>query len=202
MTRIFLSHSSVNKPVVRTVMAELVLMGADPFYDEMSILNGASIPKRLERALDTTEKFVLFWSKDSANSNWVNDERAAAETRFKGDDSRFLVVLLDDFKLPSTLAHKKYINAQTDHSEVAREILGLNDQVALTRAVQETLDSWGIEVRYLPGLGPYVGCGGCGRDFDFLETSSREVRDSLYVRIECRHCHWYAEEEVPGGFGL
>lgn len=199
MTKVFLSHSSIDKPVVRQVMAELLLMGADPFYDEVSITNGGVIPRDIEKALETTDTFVLFWSKDAAVADWVKSERDVAWGMFHHQPHRFLVVILDDTALPLTLKFKKWIDARKDHSLVASEILGLNSHAKLIMAVQKTFESWGIEVGYVPGYGAYVGCPECGAGIRDVEQWSQVdySRDDLYAGVRCKRCTWEDGGEVP-----
>jgi hypothetical protein len=198
MTRVFLSHSSIDKPVVRQVMAELLLMGADPFYDEVSITNGGVIPSDIEKALETTDTFVLFWSKDAAVADWVTSERDVAWGMFHNQPHRFLVVILDETALPPTLRFKKWIDAKNDHSLVASEILGLNSDAKLIMAVQKTFESWGIEVAYVPGYGAYVGCPECGAGIRDMEQWSQTdySRDDMYAGVRCKKCKWEDGGEV------
>ncbi|WP_073706570.1 toll/interleukin-1 receptor domain-containing protein [Glutamicibacter sp. 0426] len=199
MTKVFLSHSSIDKPIVRQVMAELLMMGADPFYDEVSITNGAVIPHDIDMALGITDTFVLFWSKDAAVADWVTSERVTAWGMFHNQPSRFVVVILDDTDLPPTLKFKKWIDARNDHSHIASEILGLNNDTKLIMAVQKTFESWGIEVAYVPGYGAYVGCPDCGAVISDVEQWSQvdHNREELYVGVRCNKCKWEDGGGVP-----
>lgn len=199
MTTVFLSHSSVDKPVVRQVMSELTLMGAEPFYDEVSIANGKSIPGWIEEALEVTETFVLFWSKDAKVAKWVTREREAASWKFSAEPERFLVVVLDDTPLPAVLEHKKYIDARGgDHSYLASEILGLNTDAKLIMAIQQTIEAWNIKVDFVPGYGPYVGCPKCGAGLNDIEQWSQTdySRDDTYAGARCKKCGWEDGGEI------
>lgn len=199
MTTVFLSHSSKDKPLVRQVMAELTMMGAEPFYDEVGIANGASIPGWIDQALEVTDKFILFWSKDAKDSPWVTTERETASWKFNAEPERFIVVRLDDTPLPEMLKRKKYIDARgSDHSLVASEILGLNSDAKLIMAIQETFESWNIRVDYVPGYGPYVGCPKCGAGIDDIEQWSQTdySRDDTYAGARCKKCGWEDGGEI------
>ncbi|MHA7220317.1 toll/interleukin-1 receptor domain-containing protein [Arthrobacter sp. MDT1-48-3] len=194
MQRIFLSHQSDDKPIVRQVQSELLLMGAEPFFDELSILNGEVIPGRIEDALETVNVFVLFWSATAAKSDWVKVERQAAWAKFRADEQGFLVVMLDDTPLPETLAYKKYIKADTEEARemIAREILGLQHGARLIKAVQNTLETWGIDVAFNEGYGPYAGCPSCGAGIPEIEefVVPDPTRETTYGYIRCTKCKW------------
>jgi len=50
--RIFLSHSSIDKPFVRQLAGRLRLIGLTPWLDEVEIKPGASLIGEIERGLD------------------------------------------------------------------------------------------------------------------------------------------------------
>jgi hypothetical protein len=107
MPSVFLSHSSEDKQSVRQVMSELTLMGAEPFFDVVGVANGASIPGWIESALALADKFVIFWSADSAASDWVKRELEAAQWAFNAEPERLLIVILDETPRTPMLAPKK-----------------------------------------------------------------------------------------------
>ena len=162
--KVFLSHTGADKAIVRQVNAELVLLEAETHFDELSVMNGEIINEWIGRALAASTLFVLFWSADAEKSPWVRTEWTAAHWHFIDDPTRFLVVILDDTRLPSLLQPKKWIDARTDTSVIASEILGLSGNAQLLKALQNTLDCWDIRVESYPGIGPLVGCADCGAD--------------------------------------
>lgn len=196
---VFLSHTGADKGVVRQTNAELILLGAETYFDELSILNGEIINEWIDRALDRTSIFALFWSFDSAKSPWVKAEWTAAHWRYIDDPTKFLVVRLDDTELPSLLQPKKWIDARNDNGSIAREILGLNSNAKLLKALQNTLDSWDIPFKTYPGIGPLVGCGRCGANLECIEvsTSTDYSRDDLYIEARCTMCGWSVGGELP-----
>jgi hypothetical protein len=199
MDRIFLSHTGADKPVVRRTNAELVLLGAETHFDELSVLNGEIINEWIDRALAATTIFVLFWSADAEKAPWVKTEWTAAHWHFIEDPTQFLVVRLDDTELPPILQPKKWIDARSDTSTIAREILGLTSNAKLLMSVQNTLESWDIRVESYPGIGPIVGCGDCGADLDSIEvsTATDHARDDQYIQAKCTKCGWWVGGELP-----
>ncbi|WP_043472052.1 toll/interleukin-1 receptor domain-containing protein [Arthrobacter sp. Rue61a] len=198
MTSLFLSHSSDDKQLVRQVMSELTLMGAAPFFDEVGVANGASIPGWIESALAVTDKFVIFWSSNSAESDWVKRELEAAQWAFKSEPERLLIVILDDTPRPPMLAPKKYIDGREGVDAVAQELLDLVRPAKMLMAIQQTLETWGIETTLIPGYGPIVGCPFCGADLRHIKASSEYIFDDEYVTVYCTNspCTWSDTNEV------
>jgi hypothetical protein len=65
--KVFLSHSSKDRPVVERVARELRAMMLEPWIYEEDISPGSSIPQQIERALAESDYFLLFWSIGAFN---------------------------------------------------------------------------------------------------------------------------------------
>lgn len=78
MARVFLSHSSKDKPFVRELHRRLSRDGLICFFDEKSIEWGANFVVSLERGIDECEFFVAVLSPDFVQSKWVELERTSA----------------------------------------------------------------------------------------------------------------------------
>jgi hypothetical protein len=107
--KIFLSHSSTDKAIVRKVYEEL---GASLcHYDEATFDPTGSIPSEIYTALSSSTHFVLFASPAALESTWVKGElERAFESWMRNGVRRAMVFLLDgaEFKdLPDWL--KKYV---------------------------------------------------------------------------------------------
>lgn len=198
METIFLSHTGVDKPIVRQVNAELALLGAETHFDELGVLNGDIINEWIDRALDATTLFTLFWSAAAANAPWVKAEWTAAHWKFISEPHKFIVVRLDDTELPVLLASKKWIDARGDVGAVAPEILGLTGPARLLKAIQNTLESWEIRIDAYPGIGPLAGCGGCGAGLEsiVIRTQTDYSRDDEYIEARCQECDWWTGGEI------
>jgi tetratricopeptide (TPR) repeat protein len=80
MARVFLSHSSKDKPFVRELHRRLRRDGLVCFFDEESIEWGANFVVSLERGIDECEYFVAVLSPEFVQSKWVELERTSAMT--------------------------------------------------------------------------------------------------------------------------
>lgn len=103
--KLFLSHSSIDKPVVTQVWERL-----GPFcswIDQAEIDVGDIILEKITEGIEQATHFILFWSKSSAQSNWVKLELHMAFIRYVEDSGcKLKVVCLDDTELPLYLPLK------------------------------------------------------------------------------------------------
>jgi hypothetical protein len=76
--RVFLSHSTKDKPFVHDLYRRLTCDGVSCFYDVESIGWGQNWVKALERAIDDCEFVVFILSPDFCNSEWVEVERTSS----------------------------------------------------------------------------------------------------------------------------
>ena len=110
MEKIFLSHSSADKPFVETIAKKF---GKDVcVYDKMCFEAGMKNLDEIFKGLDRAGIFVLFISDASLRSEWVQREIAAAEERLNHDDSKlsqiFPIIIdasicHDDLRIPDFL---------------------------------------------------------------------------------------------------
>ena len=72
MIKVFLSHSTVQKPIVEAVANEL---GWDfAILDKFDFESGRKLIDEINKSLDVTSVFVFFASKDSLSSEWCKTE--------------------------------------------------------------------------------------------------------------------------------
>lgn len=92
--RLFVSHSSLDKPLVRRVTDSLKLRGLNIWLDERELFAGDKLRDAIEEALRFTDVLLVFLSEHSAKSHWLQHEAAFfAGAVSKG---RIIPVVLDD----------------------------------------------------------------------------------------------------------
>jgi hypothetical protein len=91
--RLFISHSSEDKPFVNRLVARLDALGVErPWYDVLELgPTTADISESIRAGISKAAVFCLVLSPRSANSQWVSLEIAEASDR----DARTLVALYD-----------------------------------------------------------------------------------------------------------
>lgn len=116
MMKVFLSHSSKDKPLVRKINERLLKELS--WFDAAEIDNGDRIPDKVCEGLEKCTHFVLFWSEDSAKSNWVKAELNAAFVKMMSDKCKFMIFRLDQTQLPILLQPYKYDDCNTKQDDI------------------------------------------------------------------------------------
>lgn len=103
--RLFLSHSSTDKKIVRETAQYLETNGIETIYDDWSFLKGRQLQDEIENAVARSSGFLLFWSALACKSEFVQIELECAHSRRKDDDKYLMqVICLDDTSLPRELS--------------------------------------------------------------------------------------------------
>lgn len=110
--KIFLSHSSKDKPFVRRLASDLNRNGVRVWFDEQELSPGDSLVSKVERGLDTSMVVVVVISQNSVNSNWVRSELNYALDRqsAKAEGMRIIPVKIDDAETPLFLKAIYYVD--------------------------------------------------------------------------------------------
>lgn len=110
--KIFFSHSSREKPLVREVISYLPKK-IETWIDEKDLPLGADIKNTIKSTIRTeADLVILFISKDSVESQWVKDELDWALEREKNLGYRFIFPIILDKdawnRLPEDFQNRKY----------------------------------------------------------------------------------------------
>lgn len=79
--RLFMSYTSADRAQVLPIARALKQIGVETFVDRLSLEGGEDWEPRLWREIDACDCFMLFWSKESAASIWVQRETLRALER-------------------------------------------------------------------------------------------------------------------------
>lgn len=120
----FLSHSSLDKEIVREVANQLNRLNC--IFDERSFDSGVEFQKSIEDKLSLSTVFVFFATRNSLDSNWCKFElEQAFYSKLKGALKRSIVFVLNDDveigDLPSWLT-TALIKKVSSPSAIARDI--------------------------------------------------------------------------------
>ena len=94
MSQIFLSHSSIDKPIVRMLASDIKASGAKIWFDEIELKVGDSLILKISDAIREATYVVAFLSTDSIKSNWVKKELAVASTIGINENRVFVLPIL------------------------------------------------------------------------------------------------------------
>lgn len=101
--KVFLSHSSLDKPFLESFIIDKLKykldlqFPADIWFDKWKIMPGEHIHQEVERGIDSADIVVLFASKSSLQSSWVNQEwRTKHAEEISSKNIRVIVAILDN----------------------------------------------------------------------------------------------------------
>jgi uncharacterized protein YodC (DUF2158 family) len=156
VARVFLSHTSADKPVVRRIAAALRTNGHEPWLDEEKILVGESIPAAIERGLREADFVVICLSKAAAERGWLEAERdATLIQQFRERTERILPVRLEEVALPHLIAAIAYVDLFTDEQAFNQGIVRLMRSIEAYLARETNRGNTGAaSARTTVGTGP------------------------------------------------
>jgi len=105
MAKVFISHSWKDGEISKKLRDQLHQDGAIVFIDYDKIRGGRKLPKKIGEGIVWCDEFVLLWSKDAAESPWIEEEWHCAWMLRK------LIVpcILDDTPLEPMLLSRVYV---------------------------------------------------------------------------------------------
>lgn len=104
---VFLSHSSVDKPFVRTLVTLLKAMGVDAWIDELELDFGDGLLERISGQIARSTAVVAVLSENSVRSRWVKYELLQAlSLELEGRGPRVIPIRIDDCQVPPFLADR------------------------------------------------------------------------------------------------
>ncbi|MFT6442667.1 MAG: hypothetical protein ACJASQ_000437 [Crocinitomicaceae bacterium] len=144
MSKVFLSHTSNDKPFVRKLAADLRNYGHTVWIDEAEINIGDSLIGKIRDGLDSVDYVAAILSKESIESEWVKKELEIASNReIKEKKIVVLPILIEDVELPGFLEGKFYGDfSNLDEYEEKLQLLlrSLGDSEPIVPAEKEQLD--------------------------------------------------------------
>ena len=80
---------------------------------------------KINKELDKSQIVAVMLSKDSVDSDWVQDEWQGKQEKARktGGKDCVLPILVDDCELPTTLSHRNYVDFRTDYQSGLKELL-------------------------------------------------------------------------------
>jgi len=93
--RVFCSYRSVDKARVRAIAEQLTAAGIDPWWDGWEINPGDNFVARINEGLRTCAAGLIFLSRDTLASNWVQHAIDTLSHKAVEDGILLFPVLLD-----------------------------------------------------------------------------------------------------------
>ena len=113
--RIFISYATQDLEIVNQIRDMLRNPYVETFFAEHSVAPGESLLEKIYSAIRDTNLFLLLWSKNSQQSEWV-----ARELELARAESKLIVPIKLDSEsiLPGTISDIKYIPYHEDPEKV------------------------------------------------------------------------------------
>ncbi|MCP4560320.1 MAG: toll/interleukin-1 receptor domain-containing protein [Bosea sp.] len=193
--RIFLSHNSADKVLVRTLAMLLAGEGLNLFFDEWDIRLGDPLIGSIERGLQEADVFIIVWSEAARRSNWVDVElQTFMRRRIDNQALRIVPLMLDATPLPALLSNFAGMNLAPDNptgntvETVVRALVGDRRDIALAQQLQARINQLARE--HLGDADPFgwLVCPACASDRIKRSTTTDYDRDEVYYLISCEAC--------------
>ena len=122
--KIFISHSSLDKPFAKMLCMDLEANGYASWLDEWDIKVGESIPERISDGLEEADFVIVILSGNAVSSKWVEREwQKKYWNEIQYNRIYVLPLLLKDCKIPELLKTKKYADFRNDFNSGLRDLL-------------------------------------------------------------------------------
>ena len=136
---VFLSHSSVDRQLVRWIAVDLGNRGYRPWLDEWEIAAGESIPKRISDGIEECRAMGVVLSRSAVSSHWVEREwHAKYWDEVEKKNVVVIPLLLSPCKVPPLLRFKRYADFTAGFSDGMEDLLnGLKKIFATKTAMSQ-----------------------------------------------------------------
>ncbi|WP_159086571.1 toll/interleukin-1 receptor domain-containing protein [Burkholderia sp. LA-2-3-30-S1-D2] len=126
--KIFLSHKSIDKAIVRDVCLTLKEIGFDPWLDEDRMTAGANLEREIKHGMVESCAAVFFITPSFSDKDWIASEVDHAMSEKRKKNSRFAIVPLlltsPDGKRGNVLEiFEQYLHKDVEYHQIVREIL-------------------------------------------------------------------------------
>jgi hypothetical protein len=124
MKKVFLSHSSKDKPFVRKLATDLEKYGLSVWLDERNIKIGDSIFDSVEQGILDSDFAIIIISNETFERPWVKRElKALFDLEIERGEKIIIPALIEETTLPLFLRDKKYTKFFEGYDLALKEIL-------------------------------------------------------------------------------
>lgn len=117
-SRIFLSHSSPDKPFVDRLAIDLRNQNIPVWYDKWELKVGDSLTEKISHGIQQSGLLAVVLSKNSVASSWVQRElNTALALELQKKEVFVLPVLIDDCEVPAFLLDKLYADFRHSYQQ-------------------------------------------------------------------------------------
>lgn len=131
--KVFISYSHNDALLVTRFAQQLSLCGFDLWIDEKDIEIGGNYSTQIFTSIYSSDIYMVFLSKNSINSRWVNAEIDFALSR-KIDSGKPIIVpvLLDDSEVPVSLTNIDFLDARFSINDAVAQFTNTFQSIGAT----------------------------------------------------------------------
>lgn len=124
MSFVFLSYARSDAQIVDKIANDLQKEGFDLWFDRRNLIAGQNWQTQIEKAITEAAFIIVFISKNSLQSKWVQEEyRVAFERQQRAGGTRLIPVLLEKVELPNFLSVIQYVDFTESYSQGMRNLV-------------------------------------------------------------------------------
>lgn len=129
MKKVFISHSSNDKPFVRKLAKALSSSGIESWIDESEIKYGESLISKISSSIEEIDLIIAIISPDSIKSSWVRKELEWAMTKeINSRKISVIPILIKKCDIPFFLSDKLYADF-IDPNTFSKNIIKLTESI-------------------------------------------------------------------------
>jgi hypothetical protein len=121
--KVFISHSSVDKPLVRRLSRRIEREGFTVWLDERELVAGDSLARNISDALDSARVVLVVVSKASIKSKWLSFEVNKATDRMVKGECRVIPAVVETVILPSEVGGLLYADFTSSFELGSRAVI-------------------------------------------------------------------------------
>jgi formylglycine-generating enzyme required for sulfatase activity len=122
---VFISYSHADSRFVDELADKLKASGVDVWIDKWKFKVGDSITHKINEGIGASDFLIIVLSCASVKSKWVREELNAALIKNVEEEKHafILPVLIEEWKIPPLLQHRKYANFKDDPEQAFQKLL-------------------------------------------------------------------------------
>ncbi|MFW9888232.1 MAG: toll/interleukin-1 receptor domain-containing protein [Candidatus Thorarchaeota archaeon] len=188
---VFIAHNRRDRDIAIRISELLEFEDLKPRIDEWEVVPGDSFVEWMNETLRESRYLVLIWSKNAAESRWVEREWSSSLPRFVNDRSiKIIPIRLDDEPLPDLLRDIVYIRYESNPLDMVRELLRAIYGPGSRRSHREVLATLQAELLLHEDPLPVIACPECGSLKIKKELHGDDYGTYEVITAKCTECTW------------
>jgi hypothetical protein len=166
--KIFISHSSVDKPFVRKLRKKLEADGYIVWLDEKELIVGDPLSSSILKAVDDANVFLVIISSAAIKSKWLKYELNSATDKMVQGKCRVIPIIIENVSLPSEVKGLLYSDFTSSFKYGYKQIANALEYEHNEKKKQ--LSFWhqvNIVTEKVFGAKKYISTSGEYKDFDY-----------------------------------